>query len=122
MVAIAIGEYGLIHAVKYGFQYTLFEFIYFIPFVFLAGYFIFVFYIPGVKWNKVPEAWSQLYYLSKIPESMRNKEMDFEYDFLASDFEYTYKVAWDNRKFKWYNSLQPIIILIEVLIIYLIFK
>ncbi len=119
LLAIAIAGTGLLNAVKYGFQYSFFEFLFFIPFISLVVLFVIKWHNPKTDWEDL-DRWSKLNYLKSL-KSINDTQLKIMEE-LSEEFIFKYGLSIEQVKMKWYNRFQPFILLIEVLLLYFIFK
>ncbi|WP_281681821.1 hypothetical protein [Zunongwangia profunda] len=118
LLAIAIAGIGLFNAVNYGFQYSFFEFLFFIPFIVLVALFISKWHTPKSNWEDL-DRWSKLNYLKGL-KSINDTQLRIMEE-LSEEFIFEYGLSIEQVKMKWYNRFQPFVLLIGVLILYFIF-
>tara|TARA_B100000378_G_scaffold217927_1_gene181161 strand:- start:4146 stop:4598 length:453 start_codon:yes stop_codon:yes gene_type:complete len=119
LIAITIAGIGLFNAVKFGFQYSFFEFLFFIPFIVLVALFIEKWHNPKSNWEDLDD-WSMLDYLNGLRTKTGIQKVHQKS--LSKKFVNHFGVSMEYVKSKWYNVFQPWLILPIILILYFIFK
>tara|TARA_Y100001963_G_C6740216_1_gene428551 strand:- start:274 stop:723 length:450 start_codon:yes stop_codon:yes gene_type:complete len=120
LIAINIATFGLQNSVKYGFEYTFFEVIFFLPFLILAGIYLYKFLNPDIAVEDISDYWSKLDYLSNQLDDLSIEETKLR-DKLNDKFKDHFGVSYDEGIQKWYNKFQPWLIPISTLIIATLF-
>ena len=120
LFAIIIATFGLETSVKYGFQFSLREFIFFLPILGLTGLYLYKFFNPAIAVEDIPDDWSKLDYLSSQLDDLSVEETKLR-EKLNEKFKVHFGVSYDQGIHKWYNKFQPWLIPFSVFIIVIIF-
>ena len=119
LLANVIAAFGVETSVKFGFEYTLREFLFFLPLLALTTLYIYKFFNPSIAVEDIPDDWSKLDYLSH-QDDLTIQETKLR-DTLNAKFKAHFCVSYDEGIHKWYNKFQPWLIPLFVFMILIIF-